>query len=153
MDDTQIKNSIQELLEKLGVVFDSILVEDVAGQKMFTIQTADSKQLIGPHGDHLRSFTYILRKMLEKKTQNKEDLRFMVDVNGYQLKSIKDVEQKATLLAERVRTFKSSAELAPMSPYERMIIHSLFSNDPHIATESEGMGPTRHIVLRYVENK
>jgi spoIIIJ-associated protein len=73
----------------------------------------------------------------------------MVDVNGYQLSRIRDLEQKARLLADRVRTFRSSAEMTPMTAYERMIVHSLFSNDPEITTESDGTGKMRHVILRY----
>jgi len=41
--------------------------------------------------------------------------------------------------------------MTPMSAYERMIIHALFTNDPNIMTESEGMGKNRHIILKYRE--
>jgi len=152
MDETTLKTQIQEFVEKLGIVIESIEVVSTAGQQIFNIHTTDSKQLIGPHGDHLRSLNYLLRRFFEKK-YGSEDVHFMIDVNGYQSRNIRELEQKASLLADRVRTFKSSADMAPMSAYERMIIHSMFSEDAHIKTESEGIGPMRHVILRYVEAK
>jgi spoIIIJ-associated protein len=152
MDETIIQAFIKEFIEKLGVTIETIEPMSIAGQHMYAVRTPDSKELIGPHGEHLRALNYILRKFAEKKFETKEN-HFMVDVNGYQSKNIRELEQKASLLAERVRTFKSSADMAPMSAYERMIIHSMFSDDEHIATESEGFGATRHVVLRYKESK
>lgn len=151
MDETEMKSYIQEFVQKMGVAVESVDVVSVAGHQIFNIQTPDSKQLIGTQGEHLRALNYIFRRSIEKKTGSKDN-RIMVDVNGYQSKHICELEQKATLLAERVRTFKSSADMTPMSAYERMIVHSMFSEDKNITTESEGFGPSRHIILRYKEN-
>ena len=148
MDEESLKNYIQEFVEKIGIIVESVEVLSVASHQMFNIKTPDSKQLIGPHGDHLRSLNYIIRRSVEKKEDNKES-KFMIDVNGYQQKHIQNIEQKARLLADRVRTFKSSADMTPMTAYERMIIHSIFSEDPEINTKSEGVGPNRHVVLSY----
>ena len=150
MDHTSIKEYIQEFVQKIGITIEEVETVVIGAHTMFNIRTPDSKQLIGPHGDHLRSLNYIIRRSVEKKTGEK-DSRFMVDVNGYQHKHIQSIEQKAKLLADRVRTFKSSAAMTPMTAYERMIIHSMFSEDSEIATESEGVGKARHIVLKYAQ--
>jgi predicted RNA-binding protein Jag len=87
-----------------------------------------------------------VQKILEK---NGVYEKCVLDVNGAQQSHIKEVEEKARILAERVRTFHSRAEMVPMNAYERMIVHSLFSDDPDISTTSEGEGATRHVVLQY----
>jgi len=148
MSEEELKNFIEDFVKKMGVTVESVEVVSIASHQMFNIKTPDSKQLIGPHGDHLRSLNYILRRTFEKKDENAE-LKCMIDVNGYQQKHIQSLEQKAKLLADRVRTFKSSADMTPMTAYERMIIHSIFSEDPEIMTKSEGFGPNRHVVLSY----
>lgn len=139
---------IRTLLEKLGVEFETVDEVSVAGQQIYNIKTTDSKRLIGQHGDNLRALNYLARRLAERIEALKEE-RFLVDVNGYQLHHIRDLEQKATLLADRVRTFKSSAEMSPMNAYERMLVHSMFAEDKEITTESEGDGVMRHVVLRY----
>jgi spoIIIJ-associated protein len=80
-----------------------------------------------------------------------EELSFVVDVNDYQKKRIEDIRAKARVYAERARYFKSSVEMDPMSSYERMIIHSEFSDTPDIETSSAGVGRDRHIVIRFTE--
>lgn len=150
MDETTIKNLLLELTRLLLVPVDTVESVTVGDHHIFNIRTVDSKRLIGPQGDHLRALNYVVRRLLEHSTgAGDENKHFMIDVNGYQLSRIRDLEQKARLLADRVRTFRSSAEMTPMTAYERMIVHSLFSNDPDITTESDGTGKTRHIVLRY----
>ena len=148
MEDEALQKYIQEFIQTMGVAYDAIESAEVAGQQMYNIRTTESKLLIGPRGEHLRALNYLIRRSVEAKTGEKET-RFMIDVNSYQKKHIQEIEQKAKLLAERVRTFKSSADMTPMSAYERMIIHSLFSNDPEINTSSEGVGQNRHVVLSY----
>ena len=132
MNEEELKSYIEDFVKKMGVVVESVEIVTIATHKMFNIKTQDSKQLIGPHGDHLRSLNYILRRIFEKKEEGEN--RFMIDVNGYQQKHIQDIEQKSKLLADRVRTFKSSAAMTPMTAYERMIVHSIFSEDKDITT-------------------
>jgi len=145
---TDAKELVRAFVERLGVTIESIDDLEVAAHKMYNIKTPDSKMLIGPQGDHLRALNHLLRRMSEREEATKEQ-NFIVDVNGYQHARIRDIEQKARLLADRVRTFKSSAEMSPMNAYERMIIHAMFANDLEVTTTSDGIGPTRHIVLQF----
>ena len=146
--ETTAPTFIRSFLDKMGVAVDDVETLDVAAHQMYNIRTADSKQLIGPQGDHLRALNYLVRRMVERIPALAEE-RFLIDVNGYQHARIHDLEQKARLLADRVRTFRSSAEMTPMNAYERMIIHAMFSDDPEVTTESDGQGKARHVVLKY----
>lgn len=150
MPDTQTTEElVHEFIEKLGVKVERIDTVTSAGHTLYSVRTGDAKRLIGPHGEHLRALNTIVRMLVEKRTGERE--RFMVDVNGYHQDRIRDIEQKARLLADRVRTFRSSAEMTPMNAYERMIIHALFADDAEITTVSEGEGKTRHVVIKYDE--
>ncbi len=152
MEDTNTTAAfIQEFVTKLGITVEAVETVDVAAHQMFNVRTQESKRLIGPQGDHLRALNYVMRRMAERMDSLK-DARFLVDVNGYQHARIKELEQKANLLADRVRTFRSSAEMTPMNAYERMIIHAMFANDTEVTTESDGAGKARHIILKYRSN-
>ena len=54
-------------------------------------------------------------------------------------------------MAERARFFKKDIEMSPMTAYERMIVHSSFSDFPDIETESFGGGRDRFVVIKYKE--
>ena len=80
----------------------------------------------------------------------KEQTSFVVDVNNYQGKKTEELKSKAAMLAERARYFKSDVEMSPATAYERMIIHSIFSNTKDIKTESMGEGKNRRVVIKYI---
>jgi len=147
MDTNLILSTIKTLLEKLGLPYDDVTSAERAGSMVFTIRTSESGRLIGTHGDGLSAFNHIVKKILEKSIPR--DVHFSVDVNGYQMKRVKALEDQARLVAERARTFRYDVELPPMSSYERMIIHSTLKEMHDVESISFGEGPLRHIVVRY----
>lgn len=74
---------------------------------------------------------------------------FLVDVNDYRAKQIKDLESKALMMAERARSFQYDVELSPMSSYERLIIHTTLQGAANVKTESQGEGRNRRVVIKY----
>ena len=168
-----VETILKELLEALGVTHSGILKSEIAGQTLFAIQTQDSRPLIGVHGDTVYAIDHLVKKIAEKhligpsapagsEEQNNETpemteeperikrgLQFLVDVNDYRAKQIKDLETKALMMAERSRAFQYDVELTPMSSYERLIIHTVLANAPNVKTESQGEGRNSRIVIKY----
>lgn len=142
-----VETTLKTLLATLGLPYDTIEVTESLGSTVFTIRTAESGKLIGNRGETLTALNHIVKKMLETKLSR--DDHFSIDVNGYQQKHVKSLEDQARLVAERARTFRYDVELPPMSSYERMIIHSTLKEMPDIETASFGEGTMRHIVVRY----
>jgi spoIIIJ-associated protein len=142
-----LKQFVQGLLSLLQVEVESVDVR-TGHRTVVAIKTADSKLLIGPHGEHLRSLNTIARRLVETK-HGEEASNFLLDVNGYHEEKMESVRQNARMLAQRARLFKHDVEMSPMSPYERLVVHELFAEDPEIKTESAGEGKFRHIVLKY----
>lgn len=151
MDKETIASRIRELVEKLKVPIDEIKISEAAGHTLFTVKTKDSGVLIGTRGETLHALNHLVKKSFETAEAEKEEkpFRFVVDVNGYHLKHIKMLEAQANMLAERARMFKYDIEMSPMSPYDRLIVHSALTEAPDIETESQGEGKLRHIVIRY----
>ncbi|RJR12876.1 hypothetical protein C4585_02855 [Candidatus Parcubacteria bacterium] len=162
--DAVIESILSKLLRALGVEYSNITKSEVAGQKIFSIQIEDGRALIGTRGDTVHAIDSLVKKIAEKElglssspsSENAENssgenpLYFLVDVNEYRTKQIKDLQNKALMMAERARSFQYDVELTPMSSYERLIIHSTLSGAPHIKTESQGEGRNRRVVIRYV---
>jgi spoIIIJ-associated protein len=138
---------VRELFEKAGLETDSIEVK-TGHRTLILVTSKDSKNLIGPNGEHLRSLNTIARRLAEKR-HGEEAVSFLIDVNGYHEEQMERVRQNARMLAQRARLFKHDVELPAMSPYERLVVHELFAEDPEIKTESAGEGKFRHIVLKY----
>lgn len=163
MDTEAIKKTIEEMLSLLDVSYELTIVNDeTTGTVCFQIKTGDPQILIGRDGMHLAALSHVIKRISDKATlpapgvalqagtNRKEQTSFVIDVNNYQGKKTEELKSMASMLAERARYFKSDVEMNPMSPYERMIIHSIFSNVKDIKTESVGEGRGRHVVIKYI---
>jgi spoIIIJ-associated protein len=148
----EIKSMIESLLGKLSAGFSSVEFhrDDKDGVTRFVIKTNEPEVLIGRDGVTLLAINHIVRRMSEKDDSPPES-NFIIDVNDYQKNKLDELKQKAKMMAERARFFKSSIPLEPMSSYERMIVHSFLASFGDLVTESAGDGPGRHVVIKYRE--
>jgi len=149
MDAAALKSLVAGLIEALGLSFEAITVSD-GPRVVVSVSSPDSKLLIGPHGEHLQALNMIARRLFEMKYGDAVG-NFLIDVNGYHEERLRSLRENALLLAQRARLFKHDVEMEPMSSYERLVVHELFSEDGEITTESRGEGKTRHIILKYGE--
>jgi spoIIIJ-associated protein len=155
--DTIVEGVLKDILKTLGLSYKAVTKSELAGQTIFTIESdADSRTLIGPHGDAIHALDTLVKKIVEKKSsantpegQGPEEPLFLVDVNGYRAQRIKDIQTKALMMAERARSFQYDVELEPMTAYERLIVHTTLQDTPNIKTESQGEGRGRRVVIRY----
>lgn len=150
MDRTTLLLLAETLLTHLGAEGAKVEIRETP-RLTVSVTVPDAKKLIGMHGDTLRSLNHILRRMLEVKSGEEIRASYLLDVNGYYEKQAETIRAQARMLAQRARLFKHDVEMSPMSGYERLLIHELFSEDPEIKTESQGEGKFRHVVLKYVE--
>ncbi len=149
---------LKGLLESAGALYKDILLVEVAGQKIYMINADDGKVLIGMHGDTIHAIDFLVKKIVEQQTatpdaaterSENESMHFLIDVNDYRTRQIRDLQTKALMMAERARSFQYDVELSPMSAYERLIVHTTLQNAPNIKTESQGEGRNRRVVIRY----
>jgi len=143
----RITTIVDSLLKMAGFPACTVCAESAAGQTVFQIKTKEPKHFIGIRGETLHSIDYLVKKMAEK--EGIEGAHFIVDVDGYRVKKIIDIQQKALMMAERARSFQYDVELTPMSSYERLIVHSALSDSPNIKTESRGEGRERRVIIQY----
>lgn len=144
---TPLVSFVSELLSKLG--FSDCEIKVFGEQRtVVAVSSPNSKELIGPDGEHLRSLNTVARRIWES-TSGKGAPSFLIDVDGYHESKLETVRASARMLAQRARLFKHDVEMPPLSSYERLVVHELFFEDPEIKTESAGEGKFRHIVLKY----
>lgn len=150
MKTSDIQNYIEKIITILGVEFESITdsVSD-SGTLVFSIQSKDSKFLIGRDGEVLKSLNYLVKKYIEKNSNPETNQHILVDVNGYQEEKIKRVKTIAHMMAERCRFFKSPVELDPMNPFDRHVVHEYIQEQDDLETESTGFGKERRVIIKY----
>lgn len=153
MEKDAIKKIVGDIFAHLDCKIDSCEIENVDGMLWCFIETPDSRFVIGRDGDTLKSLNHIIRKMIEKSSNEEESANLYVDVNGYQKKHFDGLKTMAHMMAERARYFKSNIETEPMPAYDRRIIHTFLQDAKDIKTESEGQGVSRRVIIKYVETK
>jgi predicted RNA-binding protein Jag len=99
--------------------------------------------------DVMAAIILIIKKMLGKIIDD-QDISVIIDINDYRKKMVEKIKVKADILAERARSLGAEVEMEPMGSYERMIVHSLFTENKDIKTESRGLGKDRHVVIKPV---
>src|SRR3989344_7633623 len=124
-----VETILKELLAATGIPYSSIEQTSVAGKYIFSIRTdGDARSLIGTHGDTVYALDTLVKKIYEKsldarpaepsaagdETPESRAPMFLVDVNDYRAKQIKDLQAKALMMAERARSFQYDVELSPM---------------------------------------
>ena len=152
----QVETVIKELLAAMGEVNAQIEKTEIGGQTVFSIKgAADSRELIGQHGDALHAIDTLVKKIIERRSVpaseggSEHSTMFLIDVDEYRIRHIKDLQTKAKMMAERARSFQYDVELSPMTAYERLIVHTALQDEPHVKTESQGEGRNRRVVIKY----
>ena len=138
---------VSNLLSVLGISATSVRASE-GPRTVIAVESPDSALLIGANGEHLQALNSVARRLVEAR-HGTEAANFLIDANRYHESKLEVLRENAQLLAQRARLFKHDVEMSPMSSYERLVVHELFSNDPEIETTSEGEGKMRHIVLKY----
>src|SRR3989344_2728853 len=128
---------IEDFFKRLNVAIDSIDKKDsgIKGLDRYVINTTESDILIGNKGETLNAISHILKKILEKTLGEYSGQGFFIDIGDYQNKKVQEIKNKAVIFGERARFFKKDIEMPPMSAYERMIVHSTFTDCLDITTE------------------
>jgi spoIIIJ-associated protein len=112
---------------------------------LFLIQCNDGDILIGKDGEILEALQHIVRLAIAKKF--KENLKILVDINGYREKRKKALSIMAKRLADKAKMTGKGIKTDPLNPYERRIIHTLFKHNRNITTKSEGEGHTKRVTI------
>jgi spoIIIJ-associated protein len=158
MDKTEIQNLIKELIGKTAIKLNSIeVIEDGPKNILVSVEVSEPHFFISRDGEGLHALNHLVHRMLEAKNPHlasTEEVQrgpnLIIDINGFQKKHIESVRAIAHMMSERARYFKSNIEVDPMTAFERRIVHEFLSEATDLKTESAGMGPSRHVVIKYI---
>jgi spoIIIJ-associated protein len=140
-----VKQLTEDLLKSLGIEPFSILIEDIAGTKFFSV-TSDT-DLAGVGGERIKAVNMLVRRIIEK---TEPDLRFTIDANGFHKAEVAAIEVHAKSIAAEVVANKTDKEMPSMRAFDRLVAHAALTGMAHIKTESTGEGRERRVVVKYV---
>lgn len=146
----RIRDIIETILSAMGIsgTVESVPEDAIKGTR-FHITTDESPLLIGDQGANLAALSHVVRKVVERRLGEDAKHGFIVDVDNYQGRRIAELKALSATTADQVRHFKADAELEPMPPYERMIVHTILAEEHDVATESTGEGKARRVIVRF----
>ncbi len=112
---------------------------------LFSMETADAEALTGEDGEVLEALQHLTKLAIAKRC--KENMKLLLDVNGFRDRRQQTILAMAKRLGDQVRKEGKPVRTKPLNPYERRIIHTLFKNSSRIKTHSEGEGHTKQVVI------
>lgn len=137
---------LEELLDLLD--FDGDIDLDVEGRRaVVSIDGGnDLTKLVGRKGEVLDALQELTRLAVHQKTGERS--RLMLDIAGWRRRRRDDLTALGDEVARRVLETGADEELAPMSPFERKIVHDAVAAVAGVHSESQGVEPSRRVVVR-----
>lgn len=144
-----IKDFLGQLTKnmQLEVTFESKIRDKQITIKMYS---DNNSILIGKNGQTLQALTTVVKQMVFNQINQYPYI--ILDVENYKEKQVKHLERLAKNIAREVSQTKVEVALENMNSYERRIIHNILSENNKVYTQSEGVEPNRHIVVKPKED-
>lgn len=105
----------------------------------------DSPSVLAQNGELMRSFEYIVLKSLKLEAEEHDLVIF--DCRNYRAARHEELRQAADHAAKQVRETGVPYKFSPMSARERRILHLSLRDADDLATQSEGEGMRRYVVV------
>ena len=136
---------LEELLDLLD--FDGDIDLDVEGSRaIVSIDGSDDlNKLVGRKGEVLDALQELTRLAVHQKTGVRS--RLMLDIASWRRRRREELAALGDKVAKRVLESGEREELAPMTPFERKIVHDAVAAVSGVHSESEGVEPGRRVVV------
>jgi spoIIIJ-associated protein len=120
---------------------------DVEGDRAAVSIIGDGlDRLVGPGGATLDALQELTRLAVYRETGVRS--RLMLDVGGHRARRREELARIGRDAANRAIETGEPQRLAPMTPFERKVVHDAVAEVEGVSSESEGEEPERRIVIR-----
>jgi spoIIIJ-associated protein len=119
-----------------------------AGRPVVAVVGGRLQALVGTRGATLEALQELARLAVFRQTGSPS--RLLLDVGGYRAARRKELGAIAKNAAEKVKQYGEPVRLESMSAFERKCVHDVINALPGVESESEGIEPSRRIVVRPV---
>ena len=121
------------------------------GRPMVEVVGGRLTNLIGHRGATLEALQELSRLAIYRRTG--EPSRLLLDVGGFRAARRKELTAVAKNAIEKVKRYGEPVRLEPMTAFERKCIHDVINATPGVESESEGVEPSRRVIIRPTTNK
>jgi spoIIIJ-associated protein len=120
-----------------------------AGRPMVEVVGGRLQPLVGQRGATLEALQELTRLAIFRATGSPS--RLLLDIGGYRAARRKELAAVARNAVEKVKEHGDPVRLEPMSAFERKCVHDVVNAIPGVQSESEGVEPSRRIVVRVAD--
>jgi spoIIIJ-associated protein len=117
-----------------------------SGRPMVEVVGGRLNSLVGTRGATLEALQELSRLAVFRQTGSPS--RLLLDIGGYRATRRKELGAIAKNAAEKVKEFGEPVRLEAMSAFERKCVHDVINALAGVESESEGVEPSRRIVVR-----
>lgn len=119
---------------------------DVEAERAVVAIVGDGLELlVGEHGQVLEAVQELTRLAVVRETGVRS--RLMLDIGGWRAARKDELTEIGTRAARRCADSGEPVKLAPMTPFERKVIHDAVAVVDGVRSESEGVEPERRVVV------
>lgn len=111
---------------------------------MVSIVGGDLGDLVGDDGKVLEALQELTRLAVTRETGDRS--RLMLDIAGFRAQRKRDLTELGERAVADVQRTSEPVKLAPMSAFERKVIHDVVA-EAGLRSESEGEGASRRVVV------
>ena len=143
-DAALLRELVSRVAAEIGVQC-SIEIVETEDELRVTCAGRELGMLIGRHGQTIDAIQYLANAILFRGREDRK--RVIVDAAGYRARRQAALDAIALRAAEQAAATGQRVELESMTPVERRIVHERLKDDPEVETLSEGMEPSRYVVV------
>lgn len=142
----RVLSMVGDLVRLMGFDLEARLVQENEVEVHVHLYGPAEKEAIGEKGEVLLSLQFAVNRMLSRHEDEGEQV-LVLDAGGYRQRRQLAIEKLARDLAERALSHSKAVRLSPMSAHDRRIFHLALKDFPGIATQSEGDGVFRNLLI------
>lgn len=143
-----VQEYLKSVCSALGVEIstEAVVEDDII---KVTLDSDRNPILIGKGGKTLQALNELAKLAVSNKFRHR--YRVLLDVGGYKEDKYDRVAHIAKRTAKQVQRTHVDAQLDPMTPDERRVVHNTLAGWNNIKTESSGEGQNRAVWIEYVD--
>lgn len=146
----QAADYLTSIFKAMGAADVNVLAFQQGDATMLRVEGESIGELIDTRGETIQALSYLTDRAVNKGVDKKSGdyMRVRLDVAGYRGRREGELVALAERTAAEVNNTKRSRTLAPMNPYERLIVHTTISKIEGVRSESIGADTERRVVVK-----
>ena len=141
----QLAREALETILELIPVETTVSVEQTDGKIALNIEGDKSGLLIGRRGKTLDALQYIVNKIVNKASEEKQYV--VIDSENYRKRREESLTQLALNMGEKAKKIKKPVTTNLLNPHDRRIVHLTLKADDDLDTKSRGEGLLKKVVI------